>query len=219
MEQRKECEHDGCNKELLRARFCPHHTNLFKIESYAYGTCKNEACAKPSRGNGGLCQTHYAESRRRKNGILPKGSEKEPQKCKTEGCSRNVRAKGMCRNCYSKDRNGITPGTGRIKGQRGHSSINGSGYVIIYNPELAKEWGLTGWYVLEHRLIMSEHLGRMLTEEENVHHINGIRHDNRIENLELWSTSQPYGQRVADKIEWAKSILEKYKEDLENGKL
>lgn len=37
-----------------------------------------------------------------------------------------------------------------------------------------------------------------------------LRDDNRIENLELWSNSHPSGQRVDDKVAWAKKILETY---------
>src|SRR5699024_11160107 len=65
-------------------------------------------------------------------------------------------------------------------------------------------------YIMEHRLIMSEMLGRQLRKGENVHHINGKRCDNRPENLELWNTTQPSGQREEDKIKWAKEILGMY---------
>ena len=57
---------------------------------------------------------------------------------------------------------------------------------------------------------MEDYLGRPLLPEENVHHINGVRHDNRIENLELWNTVQPSGQRVEDKLAWAWHIIELY---------
>ena len=79
--------------------------------------------------------------------------------------------------------------------------LDKDGYIRVMN---------NGKYVSAHRLIMGKHMGRELTSDENVHHINGVRHDNRVENLEIWSTSQPSGQRVSDKIRWAREIIDKY---------
>ncbi len=68
--------------------------------------------------------------------------------------------------------------------------------------------------VFEHRLVMEALLERPLFPDENVHHRNGDRSDNGPENRELWSTSQPRGQRVEDKVEWAVAILVRYQSEL-----
>ena len=69
-----------------------------------------------------------------------------------------------------------------------------------------------GVMTVEHRVIMENHLNRKLLPNENVHHLNGVKTDNRLENLELWETAQPYGQRVSDKIAEAQRVLEQYKD-------
>jgi hypothetical protein len=106
----------------------------------------------------------------------------------------------VCKSCFSHrlDSNGNWKG-GRI--------VHRKGYVMVRVPA----WHKNNGYKFEHILIMEQHLGRLLFDGENVHHVNGVKDDNRIENLELWVKPQPTGVRVEDALAWANKIVERYK--------
>lgn len=89
---------------------------------------------------------------------------------------------------------------------------DGKGYVHKMGYRMISVKFPTGKFgqVPEHRLVMDRHLGRPLLRTESVHHKNGNRSDNRIENLELWVKCQPSGQRVEDLVAYARRILELY---------
>jgi hypothetical protein len=90
--------------------------------------------------------------------------------------------------------------------------VDGSGYVRIYSPGHS-EATMRG-YAMEHRYVMSNILGRPLRKNENVHHRNGDRADNRPENLELWVKAQPPGQRAVDLVKWAQAIIDTYADEV-----
>lgn len=87
--------------------------------------------------------------------------------------------------------------------------LDKKGYRIVSrpgNPYVYKNDN----HIREHILVMCTFLGRKLKKGETVHHKNGIRDDNRLENLELWSRNQPPGQRVEDKVKWCIDYLNSY---------
>ncbi len=173
------------------------------------GACKIDGCDKPVDAKS-LCHGHYQRLLRKTIEVdSPLRGSREG--CRVEGCERSVHARGFCGAHYKRllahgDPQGDVPIKQASPG--GRTGSDGYRYVRVPRQERGLTRGLRE--IAEHRLVMARHLGRALRSDENVHHINGVRTDNRLSNLELWSTSQPSGQRVEDLLEYAQVILERY---------
>jgi hypothetical protein len=154
--------------------------------------------------------------------ITPDHFNKKCESCGADYFSKKWKSKFCSKPCYRKilnhkkfieyriENNLDLETPKKFKAPNGSGHKDPHGYVFINRVEHpnAQKRGR----IYEHTFVMSKHLGRPLNKGENVHHKNGIKDDNRIENLELWSTSQPAGQRVEDKLKWALEFLEEYKD-------
>ena len=176
--------------------------------------CAIELCELPIKARG-WCHRHLRRFYRYGNPLgTPKFKKYEHFPCSVEKCSKPVQARELCQKHY---RRWSLYGNPNIKKRDSdYRSDSSYKYSIAYGHPNANANGK----IPEHRLVMSQILGRALVEGENVHHKNGNRKDNRPENLELWNTYQPAGQKPEDKIEYAVGILSLYApEFLDRAKL
>ena len=171
--------------------------------------CAVDNCLKDRRGKG-YCAAHYTRFRKYGDPLGGPGSGhfSKFEHCTIDDCTKPHISQGMCQMHYRRNALYGDPNIviGRIRSEK--ARVNQNGYIEIYNPEHSNS-NMSG-HILEHRLVMAEHIGRDLLSSESVHHKNGNRSDNRIENLELWSKAQPAGQRVEDKVTYAIEILKQY---------
>lgn len=139
------------------------------------------------------------------------------RKCSVKGCSRPHKAKDLCDAHYKRLLATGDPQPDRpIRKITGKGTIR-NGYRNVPVPSDLRHLTAGASWVGEHRLVMAQHLGRPLLPDEIVHHRNGDRRDNRIENLELWSTAHPSGRRIEDLIIYCRAILDRYAGVTENG--
>ena len=134
--------------------------------------------------------------------------------CTWDGCDEPQYSKGMCARHYARHRRDLKRG-GPPRAGYGEGVTTNKGYRLLWRPDHPNAFKVG--YVLEHVLVMSEHLGRPLRKGESVHHKNGIRDDNRLENLELWTQGHPMGQRPSDLVAFARQVLAEYGEEVEAG--
>ena len=221
--QRKMCHVNDCERPIYCRGLCePHYRRLRRTgelsaelavgERPKIRECMAEGCARPATERG-LCHGHYLRLMRAGDIGEDKPLDRRKNRtCTVAGCDNSATARGLCSTHRFRVR-----ACGDVQADVPVRRVEGFGFDshgywhVPVPPDLRHLTNGQTPYP-EHRLKMAQLLGRPLTADESVHHVNGDRRDNstdgplkdfRSGNLELWSRWQPSGQRVRDKIVFA----------------
>lgn len=212
------CSEPDCDRRLYARGWCGmHYKRWLRTGSAVRGdrptTCAVDDCNR-TPATRGWCHAHYQRWRRLGTVAADRPLRGDRDTCEIEGCEQPTQARRLCGTHDQRWRQhgdvqpgnpiGEVPREDRLRTSRGWVS-NGYRYVPVEDDEAHLVGGAR--YAAEHRLVMARLLARPLEPHENVHHRNGHRSDNRPDNLELWTTLQPIGHRVSDRVEDAVRTL------------
>jgi len=160
-----------------------------------FAGCKNHARSR------GLCGGHAYQ---RDNGIAlrPLKHKNKGKPCKFNGCTKPARGLGYCAGHYTQARKGQKPVELKPPPSGMTLRVGSLGYVDAYlypdHPlyQYAKDAGVPMRRDLHHRLVMAERVGRRLLSTETVHHKDGNRANNSLDNLELRHGNHGQGQKI-----------------------
>lgn len=203
------CTAPGCTAPHLARGLCRSHYSTW-YHARDHGPCPVAGCDGRRRSPGVPCSMHEARVKRHGDtGTVLRPQSMDGASCAVEGCDEHAVAKMLCATHYWRVR---THGSVELpqRESRARWRIDDQGYRVRYWPD--HPCANRGGRVKEHAVVMAAMLGRPLRPEETVHHRNGVRHDNRPENLELWASRHPKGQRVEDLVAFAREILDTYGE-------
>lgn len=214
------CSAEECDRPAIAKGLCAKHYQRAKMNKIARhpkksgphpvptltpidGMCGVEGCGRPLKQKG-MCSLHHGR-------MYHYGAFGDPNPrqrfaievpCSVEGCERLSRGRGLCATHYRRLQVHGDPGEAELRtAQKGEGTITATGYrKIVVNGES----------VFEHRHVMAQKLGRKLPPNANIHHIDGDKLNNDPSNLELWTTQQPAGQRVADRMKAAIKLIREH---------
>lgn len=197
------CEYPGCMRAHRSKGLCDLHYQRQRKGRNMDGAftrdpklCEWPGCDRQRSANG-LCPMHYQRDRYGRDMDAPvrphRRKGEPPLLCIIENCG-NLRqhADGLCPMHYQRKKDGRPMDAPKL--------VRGGGWIDRFGYRRTKS--ADGRDLREHRVVMEQVLGRPLEKLESVHHKNGVKTDNRPENLELWVgwSTQPKGQRVEDLV-------------------